>query len=190
MKWLKYILVFFGNISLAYAIPQVNTAYTYYMIQGQSALVLQQQMAKLGPVDINAEHFAASTSWHVQWSYQYEMLKERCAIKQVALVLDVVYRFPAWKNEMQADQGLRFNWGKFIQGLHRHEKGHANHGVHAAEAIEYALKRLPAAENCEALTEAADQTAYQIVAEYNTKDTIYENATQHGALQGAVLPLR
>lgn len=187
MKTYIFLLLFFASAAL-YASPIVNEQYANYKVTGDSASALRQQMSMFGPTDIGSEHFDASTKWYIKWQYHYQPTAEGCYFTKVNVKVDITYRFPEWSDYVLANDGLKHHWDTYIQNLKTHERGHAENGVAAAAEIAYALTQLPAMQSCEDLTNTADNIAYKLIAEHNTKDINYEYETNHGVTQGATFP--
>lgn len=183
-----YILLFLFCNSVIYAAPHINEQYANYKIIGDTANALRQQMSMLGPTDIASEHFDASTKWYVQWQYHYQPVTNGCYLTKVDVKVDITYHFPEWSNYMLANDGLKHHWDTYIEHLKTHERGHAENGVAAANEIETALTQLPTMQTCEDLANTADNIAYKLIAEHNTKDINYEYETNHGVTQGATFP--
>lgn len=182
------ILILFFCSSVIYAAPVVNEQYINYKITGDSANALRQQMSTLGPSDIASEHFDASTKWYIQWQYNYQPIADGCQLTKVDVRVDIAYRFPEWSGYTLANDGLKHHWDTYMQHLKTHERGHAENGIKAATEIEYALTQLPAMQSCGELASTADNIAYKLIAEHNTKDINYEYETNHGVTQGATFP--
>ncbi len=187
MRTLIFLLFFFCSTAL-YAEPMVHEQYANYKITGHTADALRAQMSMFGPSDIASEHFDASTKWYIQWQYHYQPVTNGCYLTKVDVKVDITYHFPEWSDYALADDGLKHHWDTYMEHLKTHERGHAENGVAAAVAIERALTALPAMQSCEDLASTADNIAYKVIAEHNTKDINYENETNHGATQGATFP--
>jgi predicted secreted Zn-dependent protease len=183
-----FILLLFFCSAVIYAAPVINEQYSNYKITGDTADGLRHQMSTLGPSDIAAEHFDASTRWYIQWQYSYQPDANGCYLTKVNVKVDIIYHFPEWADYVSANDGLRSHWDTYMRNLKTHERGHAENGREAATAIEHALMELPAMQRCEDLTNTADNIAYQTIARHNTKDINYENETNHGVTQGATFP--
>lgn len=183
-----YILLTFFFSSMLQAAPVIHETYADYQITGHSVDALRAQMSMLGPMDVADKHFDASTKWAVNWQYRYQMVDHVCYFTKVNVKVDVTYHFPEWSDYLSGSEALQYHWDNYMQHLMTHEKGHAGHGILAATTIDNTLRRLPPMQSCEDLSRTADHIAYQIIAEYNTIDVMYENATNHGATQGATFP--
>lgn len=171
-----------------YATTSVTERFANYKITGNSVDTLRKQMTTLGPSDISAEHFDASTHWQVLWNYQYEEMTNFCRVTDVKVKVNIIYEFPDWVDYAIADYSLKTRWNTYLLHLRTHERGHAQNGIKAGMNIEQALKALPTMSNCTTLINTADAIAYKMIAEHNTFDINYENETNHGVTQGATFP--
>ena len=189
MLFVRFIVLLWISYSpVIYAAPIVNEQYANYIITGNSANTLRDQMSTFGPSDIASERFDASTKLYIQWQYNYQPVADGCYLTKVDVKVDITYRFPEWSDYSLAEDGLKHHWDGYMQNLKTHERGHAENGVAAATEIERALTQLPVMQSCEDLANTADNIAYQTIAQHNTKDIHYENETNHGATQGATFP--
>ena len=81
---------------------------------------------------------------------------------------------------------LQERWQKFVQALQKHEDGHRDHGIHAAQEIESVLAGLKPMRSCREMESAANSTADGIMEKYRKQDLYYDLLTIHGTTQGAV----
>jgi predicted secreted Zn-dependent protease len=85
---------------------------------------------------------------------------------------------------------LQTEWDRFIGALWVHERGHAEHGIRAANDIKAKLEGLPPEANCEAAGARANAAAQEILAQYAGIDVDYDRQTEGGKTQGASLENR
>jgi len=185
------VLVIFAIAFPVFAAPFYSEKYTYYNIYGKSEDELRSEMSNLGPTGFikGSAHYDASTTWSVSWNYSYSLGSDRlCHISDVRVNLEVTYLYPNWADEGKAAIPLRHKWDAYLVSLANHEHGHAVNGEAAAVAIEKDLVSLGGFSSCELLEEAVDVRAHKIVADYNTKDILYDERTGHGVKQGATFP--
>jgi predicted secreted Zn-dependent protease len=84
----------------------------------------------------------------------------------------------------------RLEWLRFMHSLWSHEEGHALRGVRAAAEIRDSLNRIHT-EACAQLSPAVSEAVRKVLAKYTTLQTSYDERTQHGARQGAmIIPVR
>ncbi len=138
----------------ALAQPEVNLVTRYYDVSGKSARALRSQMKSLGP-----DGYWADTHWRVNWSSSCEV------------DVTITYYFPRLVGRAGVPLPLRRRWDKMMAALTAHERGHAEHGLHAAREVED--------QNC--------RNAPEITAKWSRADKTYDRTTRHGKTQGVHL---
>lgn len=181
-------MLFLLFASFAQAAPVVNESKQPYTIYGMTEDDLRLQMSQLGPADIEGQRFDASTHWYVKWRYEYRMVNQYCVLNDVFVQVDIVYHYPKWVNNGKSDTLLQKKWQNYLANLEFHERGHGETGKSAGKEIEKALLKLTPMTNCKELETMADNQAYQIISEHNTRDIRYDLETNHGVTQGAFFP--
>ena len=158
-----------------------------YRVLGASANALRDQVRQLGPVD-RFGRWAASTRWDLKWSYPYDRVDGGCRPGPVSVELVVTYTLPRWDVAADAPAELVERWDRYVAALTRHEDGHRDIAVDAANAIVGAIEALPAHATCRRLERAADTAARDLVERYRGLQIAYDHSTGHGTTQGAVFP--
>lgn len=170
-------------------VPVVNTYYNYYSVSGNTVLALQSQMQQFGPFnELEERHYAAYTSWYVEWSYDYAMTDRGCKITSTEGKVDITFTLPRWDIPPNTPQSLVSAWNQFLTAVQIHENGHVDHGISAGTEILHLLNHLPAYPSCQDLKTAAGAATQQIIQYYNQQDLAYDRETQHGLTQGAIFP--
>lgn len=152
-----------------------------------NASQLRMQMNILGPID-EGVRFDARTKWRLQWALNYTDNTHDCSVSSATVNLDIQTLFPTWRDNENADVTLRNQWSNYLVSLRSHEQNHIEHGKRAAEEVESTLLHLPAMENCQLLTAAANADAERIITAYQMKDSQYDIDTQHGRREGVSFP--
>ncbi len=166
----------------------VHTDYVYYPITGSTAEELRTEMDHLGPTDPDGTHHDAYTQWHVTWRYAYSTLDDRCTIGPIQVSVQVTFTLPQWEPPPDAPPELIDRWNAYLDALRRHENGHREIGMAAGQAIYQALGRLPSYAACDELERTADAAGEQILDQHRQRELDYDQATNHGATQGARFP--
>jgi predicted secreted Zn-dependent protease len=102
--------------------------------------------------------------------------------------VQVTFTLPQWEPPPAASKELIDQWNAYLDALQQHENGHREIGVAAGQAIYQALGRLPSYDACDALERAADAACQQILDQHRQQELDYDQATNHGATQGAHFP--
>ena len=129
---------------------------------------------------------AASTEWHVSWSFG-SVGPTPCRLTSPTVRLTLEYTLPRWKAPGRVDPAAVTEWNRYLGRLWQHERGHARTGLAAARDIRSALAGLSAAPDCRRLELKANATARRIFDRWDRKNVAYDEATDGGAATGAVL---
>lgn len=170
------------SVPAAHAEVQTYTRYQNYAIQGNSVEELRAAM------DRNARavggHYA-TTKWNIQWSERWGARNGACGLLSYTVTLTVVFRMPEWRGAENADPALRDKWYKFRDALQRHEDGHKQMGVQAANQIEGILDNFGTVPDCSQMSAAVNRAGQTVLEQYQKKEIQYDAETQHGISQGA-----
>ncbi len=153
-----------------------SSAETFYDIKGANAAELAAAMKKDGP-----RNFWAYTYWSISWSHVSEAdVTGVCKLKDSYVSVNVKLSLPRWADAPEPGDARRQSWDAMIAALRKHEQGHGNNGIRAANAVSSAILAIPAQTSCEVLDELVDQTSKEIVKAYRKADKDYDRATSHG----------
>lgn len=164
-----------------------DTSNYYYQVYGYTYYEVGHQLYECG-AKTDGLSYAAYTSWHVNWAYNYNYTATSCRIKDVAVGVKIDYFYPKWEDPGNAEGGLAGRWQTYMSNLITHEEGHGQNGLNAAQDVLYALSTMPTYASCDELMSGANQTGQNIVADYSARDKQYDEATNHGETQGANFP--
>jgi predicted secreted Zn-dependent protease len=162
------------------AVPDASVSFSLaeemYDVTGANSAELSNAMQKDGP-----KNFWAYTNWSISWSHTTEADGNGvCKLKDAAISLNVKMTLPRWANAPEPSDARRRSWDEMIAALRKHEQGHANNGVRAANAVSSAILAAPAQTSCEALDGVIDKTSKEIVKAYRKADKDYDRVTNHG----------
>jgi predicted secreted Zn-dependent protease len=120
---------------------------------------------------------------------QYRLVPQPggCRLEDLQIRLDVHIHLPAWVPAGVAVRGLETRWLAMLAGLTRHEEGHRDNALRAADELLLALASLPAQPDCRRLQRAVDRTRFQAETRYRMRDQSYDRRTRHGINQGSQL---
>lgn len=170
----------------AHARPSVSVKHSDYPVSGLTSHDLKEQMKKAGPGVESKVGGDARTKWEVTWRYGFAQVSGGCRINHVATSVHVTYIMPRWTNSGNGSPELRERWEKFLKALRKHEDGHKDHGVQAAQEIETEIAGLRPMRSCSEVERVANSTAKGIIEKYKRQDLYYDLLTLHGTTQGAV----
>jgi predicted secreted Zn-dependent protease len=129
----------------------------------------------------------AITTWDVAWMYRYDEGPGTCSIDDLALRVEITVLMPAWDPPPGTDAGLMARWTRYIDSLRRHERGHELNGLETAKEVRDDLLELGSRTSCASLERAADAVGERAIRAGNERDRDYDDRTDHGATEGAVL---
>ena len=154
----------------------LSNAESMYDVAGANANELSQAMQKDGP-----RNFWAYTDWAISWSHATEADSSGvCKLKDSLVSATIQLTLPRWANAPDASDARRQSWDAMIAALRKHEQGHANNGIRAANAVAASISVVPAQTTCEALEELIDETSKDVVKGYRKADKDYDRVTGHG----------
>ena len=158
----------------------MKTTYEYYEVGGKSAVVMRRTMNRHGVRWTDGKTYDAVTRWHVNWTFEYAETDGGCTVTNVRTHVDVVIRLPRWTGRADASPALRDRWDSYISALHRHELGHRQFGMRAAEEIAEALTRMEPTTNCGGLETEVNALGHEILEKYRREEIAYDRNTRHG----------
>jgi predicted secreted Zn-dependent protease len=172
---------------MAQAKPSVTIKHSYYNVLGRTASELREQMKK-SPLGVQSKIWGvARTKWEVTWRFGFTPGPNDCRINHVLTSVQATFLMPRWKNSGEGSPELRERWQNFLNALQKHEDGHKDHGIDAAQEIETKLAGLKPMSGCSEMTRTINTTANSIIRKYQRKDFYYDLLTLHGIIQGAFL---
>ena len=187
-RWLTAILMGLLCCSavFAHAGPSISVKHSFYPVSGRTSRDLKEQMKRNGPGAESKIWGDARTKWQVNWNYGLMPVPGGCRIHKVATSVHVTFIMPRWTDPSDGNPELREKWNTFVKALQRHEDGHKEHGIHAAQEIESRVAGLQPMGSCGEVQKAANTLANGIVEKYKRQDLYYDIQTLHGTTQGAV----
>ena len=162
-----------GRVSIPHS--RIN----YYEIYGSTEGELRKQLNAIGPVDDKGQRNDASTKWFVNWNWP-GYGTDNCSLREAIIKVDVQVFFPHWTPVQAASPDLIAKWSRYTQVLALHEKGHVDNIIGNYMTVLAAIKGATCA-----TAEAAAQAALVPIRQ---NDVNYDQATGHGATQGAIFP--
>lgn len=159
-----------------------------YKIFGNTATQIRNQLRSCAPSNGSGEVFAGETGYTLTWQYAATTTDGGlCTLSRLKIGLHVTMSLPAWSPSAQATSGLANQWKNFISNLNIHENGHVALDTQYANQLLSDLQSMPAAD-CATLNAAVQTKATTTLANLDTANATYDNQTNHGATQGAILP--
>ena len=166
-----------------------NDPATYYQIYGNTASDLHTQISQCAP-GANGKSIAeytGETSYSLTWQYSIAVTDTGCSLTDTQVGLHITTALPFWQSTATATPGLDSHWQQFTQALTIHEHGHAQLDANYAGLLLQQLNGLGNLD-CGSAADTVQSTVNSVVQALNSANNTYDNQTNHGATQGAVLP--
>ena len=168
--------------------PLVRETYDTYNVHGTSIPELRAGLRRSGVRMNNGDMYDALTSWNVRWEYDYDRSPAGCSVDDFRALVDVIIRYPRWVPNDDAPAPLADAWDAYLHSLIRHEQGHRDIAVAAADGLIRAAAALPPAATCVDLDRAVEALGRSFMKQLTLDQQAYDAETSHGTMQGAVLP--
>ncbi len=160
----------------------------YYQVYGYTAADVRKQLSDCGPLSDGDGKFAGSTSYAINWAVSYSVATDdKCTVASAAVGLHVSQVLPQWNNSAYATTGYASRWQAFVDNLQTHENGHRDLYIDYATQLQRVLQNLSQS-NCADFMNHANSQADAILVQLRQADEAYDQRTNHGALQGAIVP--
>lgn len=135
--------------------------------------------------------YLANTRWQARWVYPSSRVTlNGCEAQFPSVSLEIMFVMPRLAADSAVSTEDRVEWLRFLHSLWTHEEGHALRGVRAAAEMRDSLQHIHT-ESCVALSPRVGDAVRKVLAKYTILQALYDERTQHGARQGAVIiPVR
>ncbi|MGH8172072.1 MAG: DUF922 domain-containing Zn-dependent protease, partial [Rhodanobacteraceae bacterium] len=167
--------------------PIVHNDIDYLDVTGNSKRELVESLDRLSVADDNGKRFYGHTRWELRWNFNVTSEGTECRVTSVSVELNVRTSLPRWDPPRNADPALIRRWDVFLDGLRMHEEGHRDIALAAADEITQRIEAVRPAASCATLKRTVGIRANSLLAEYREKSRRYDQTTDHGRTQGAVL---
>lgn len=177
-----------GGASAERDVEIEETVLEYYEIQGATANDLHRAMKAYGPLwPGESQRSYAQCKWQLRWKYTFQTEGGQCRVGALKTTVSAIISFPKWSNPAAGSAALRDKWEQMTRALRRHEDGHKDNGIRAANDFARRVRALAPERDCQALDQKIKATGDRIISEYRNLDPAYDRATNHGANQGVNL---
>ncbi len=171
------------------AYPEIHHDFEFYDVYPNEENNLKAALKEATPISSEGKKFHGRTNWYVKWNYKWKKRDGRCWIVSVKTKLDVNYIMPRIPNDHQVKRSVRYAFGKYYALLFKHEQGHKESGLLAAQRIEDSLRRLGYFRSCKKLERAANKKGQDIIELFNKRDKEYDDKSDHGQRDGVNINL-
>jgi len=157
----------------------VQTARQYYDVVGVSTSELRQELQVKGP----GNYYGSITS---TISYEYTA-RGNCSVAGIRAMVVSQLTLPRWTAPAGVSVALQNEWNRFVAALENHELNHVRIDISEAEKFLAAVFGLPGFPTCNELDAAIAQLHNQTIQSATAANTLYDDQTNHGEVEGAVL---
>jgi len=159
-----------------------------YDISGSTLAELNAAAQRSGPVSkATGTRVWGVCAWRVTWNFSHAGREGKCAVDKFTITVGATIDLPRWTNRDAAPGSMKSGWDRFAAALRRHEDGHKDIGVRAANDLANRLRALPAEKTCAELDRKVVVLGDRVLSEYRLLDQAYDRSTGNGATQGATL---
>ncbi len=122
---------------------------TYFSIGGTTALDLDREMMRRGPISsVTGRRHPGATKIKFAGTATFVAKDNRCRIGGAKVKLSTRIMLPRWSNRRKATPQLGLIWDTLAADIKRHEERHAEIARNHARDFEKQLLSLPPASNC------------------------------------------
>ena len=151
-----------------------------YPVSGTDAASLRRSILSQRRIDAKSgKAYDGFTRWQVSWSWSGDG-RGQCDLSTVKVAFHVEVTLPELTDPQRLPPDVLQRWNAYLSALRRHEAGHARHGYDGVEDIRRAVSQGDCAH--------ANDRGRAVVQRLNQFDLDYDRDTQHGILQGTILP--
>lgn len=149
-----------------------------YRVTARSIRLINAQLASNS--DAVADTANGSTRSEIGLTSHLEPDGVVCRIARLEVRLDVTTRLPEWRPEGKPSGRTRARWEKAAAILARHEAGHREHAVDAAEALRQSLSALAPMKDCQRLDTAIGIELRSAIRRLDSRELRYDARTRGG----------
>lgn len=167
---------------------EIGTFYNFYEIDGTSIEQIKKEIVSKGPRDKSGTFWTGLTEWTLSWGYSYSREEHSCEISNpIKVIVRNKITLPKLSNPSNLVGVYLQKWTQFINALTLHEEKHSDIANKGGLRIWNMLKRFPAYPSCELLDESAYKEVNISIEEIQKAQILYDEKTDHGAKEGAIL---
>ncbi|MEZ5811268.1 MAG: DUF922 domain-containing protein [Rhizobiaceae bacterium] len=150
----------------------------YYTVSGRNGEQIYNQLRRKGPrIGGSKGHYVATAtiSFAIRNIDAYGW-RDQCVIRNMDVVLTVVYRIPKWNRPKGASRELTRAWEDFLSHVWRHEKQHVGIAKDTAYELWRALKGVKGtrSKQCKDMLKPAERRAKAIYKRHGQKQDRFD----------------
>jgi len=172
----------------AISAPIVKLKTDYYLITGGTANEIRSNIDRKTPVRVNGTNYDAHTAWFVKWNYWWDQSNGSCAVTKAETKVNIQFILPKLETSSTLPKALRQKWETYMKALLRHEDGHKNIGVRAANEIESEILNMASRQTCKQLDIDANRIGNETLGKFRAIEKEYDRRSNFGMNDGAMFP--
>ena len=162
----------------------INSKINFYDISPKTIPDIKAEIIKNTPIKSNGVKFHGSTTWQIKWNISWKSKNDICYLDTSSATLKVEFTMPRISLAMKPVLNVSNAFDKYYQALLTHEKGHMNNGEKALSEVNQLLENFSSYRECNKLNNAVKSSITGVVNKYKHLDSVYDEKTNHGKLQG------
>ena len=180
---------FFISSVVIFSAPIVKRDNSTYKVSGSTVEEVRDQIEKLGPMHpVEKKRYDGITQWNLSWKYQLSRRGKIWIVTSCSVKLNIKVRVPQWIDRDKASPLVQRQWKIYQTNLVRHEQGHVNIAIGAANAVDKYIGTYGGASSIDQMRVNIERNAKLILERFRKYDVNYDKRTRHGAKQGARFP--
>jgi len=172
----------------AISAPIVKLKTDYYLISGGTASEIRNDIDRKTPIRESRASHDAHTDWFVKWNYWWDQSNGLCTITKVETKVNIQFILPKLKTSSTLPKALRQKWKIYMTALLRHEDGHKNISIRAANEIESKILNMASRRTCKQLEIDVNHIGNKTLKKFRAIEKEYDRKSNHGMNDGAVFP--
>ena len=172
----------------AVSAPTIKSKINYYLVSGKTANKIRKNINRKTPIHQNGKSYDAYTKWFVKWNYWWDQSKNSCEITKVKTNINIQFTLPKLKITSALPKPLKRKWENYMKALSRHEDGHKQISLRAANEIERKILNMSPRRTCKKLEIDANNIGNKILKKFIRIEKEYDRKNNHGMNDGAIFP--
>ena len=174
---------------VAFSAPVIKRDNLTYEVNGLTVQEVRKQIDQLGPMHpTEKKRYDGITLWDLKWKYQISRRGKIWIVTSRSVRLNIKVSVPKWVNRDEASPLAQRQWKIYQSNLVRHEQGHVNIAISAANAVDKYIGAYSSASSLEQMRVSIERNTKPILDRFRKYDLNYDKRTRHGANQGARFP--
>lgn len=164
----------------------VRWSTNYYPVTGSTVREIRDSIRSKRPWRDRFSH-DAMTDWRVNWRFNLVAGAEGCRCAAFSTQTSILVTMPRWIAPTNAAETTVNRWTDYRAALGRHEAAHAAIALAAAAELNKRARAIGVAADCDQLKQRLEEAGRIVIEEFRARDKAYDEKTQHGGTEGAVL---